>query len=57
MPVYPYRLADGSTRCFIVDLGMSADGSVAAELDTWLAEREVDVQERTVPHEVLIGHG
>jgi hypothetical protein len=29
-------------------LALSADGTVAAELDTWLAERELDVQQTTV---------
>jgi integrase len=85
MAVYPYQLANGSTRWFfILDLPASndgrrrqrkkrgfvsqeaaataerkargaysnvslvADGSVTAELEAWLAEREMDVQETTI---------
>jgi integrase len=92
MAVYPYQLADGSTRWFyILDLpvdvdgrrrqrkkrgfvsqqaalraereardtygrvSLAADGSVTAELDAWLAERELDVQETTLTnyHDVI----
>jgi integrase len=85
MAVYPYQLADGSTRWFyILDLppdvdgrrrqrkkrgftseraavkaerearntyshvALAADGSVSAELDAWLTERELDVQQTTI---------
>ena len=30
------------------NVSLAADGSVAAELETWLRERELDVQETTV---------
>src|SRR6516165_292171 len=85
MAVYPYQLANGSTRWFYVvdlpastegrrrqrkkrgfateaaaakaerevlsafsDVTIAADGSVTAELESWLQERELDVQETTV---------
>jgi integrase len=45
------QAADKAERVVRAALGavaLTADGSVAAELDTWLAERELDVQETTV---------
>jgi hypothetical protein len=85
MPVYPYQLADGSTRWYYIvdlpastevrrrqrkkrgfasqnaavkaerqitdafsDVALAADGSVTAELESWLQERELDVQATTV---------
>jgi integrase len=85
MAVYPYQLADGSTRWYFIidlpastegrrrqrkkrgfatetaaakaerealsafrDVTLAADGSVTAELESWLQERELDVAETTV---------
>jgi integrase len=85
MAVYPYQLANGSTRWFyILDLppdsdgrrrqrkkrgfmnaaaaekaerearktyggaDLNADGTVSAELEAWITERELDVQETTI---------